>query len=64
MNYRAPWAMSIDGRHLFDQDDPADVKLTVDGNWESDEQRVVYARALMTYLNRFGFEPPKTDSCK
>lgn len=45
------WTMSEDGRHLFDEDFTHDVRLDVDGDWESDAQRIEWTKALAATLN-------------
>lgn len=45
------FTVSLDGRHLYDEDFTHDVRLDVDGDWESQEQRIAYAEELARRLN-------------
>lgn len=56
------WTMAHDGRILFDGAHRADVKITVDGNWEDDDERREYSLTLAAKLNgpddaRVGHKP-------
>jgi hypothetical protein len=45
------WTASDDGRQLYGDDFEHDVMLKIDGDFESDDERKAYARALATQLN-------------
>lgn len=45
------WERSADGRHLYSNSFSHDVKLTLDGDWETPSQRIGYAVNLLSILN-------------
>lgn len=46
------WYSSSDGSYLFSSDFTHDVKLTVDGDFEDEQQRIAYTKELVVKLNR------------
>lgn len=57
MNLILPWSMSSDGRHLYNDRHRADVRIDIDGNCDSEEERVAFARNLMSQLNGVPITP-------
>lgn len=53
-----PWTVSEDGRQLFSDNFTNDVKLTLDGDFYGDEDRLAYSRRLAQQLNGLMKDPP------
>lgn len=53
-----PWELSEDGKHLYSDDFTHDVKLTVDGDFYGDNDRLAYTKRLAQQLNGLPKEPP------
>ena len=56
-NIASRFACSPDGRHIYDGDFGYDVRMDIDGDFPSDEERFLYTLAVCAALND---NPPPT----
>lgn len=47
---RGPFKASEDGKHVYSDDFTHDVRIDIDGDWESEEQRKAYAKWVAVVL--------------